>query len=781
MGNDSQAVPASPSRSWAIVVFAALVFTAALTFYLLRPPIPLPMDAPATEFSACRAIQHGYAFAKEPHPAGSPANDKVEAYILEAMKSLGIDTELVSDVHVKGHTAFRRHLVLGRIPGTANTKAFALMAHYDSTAYGPGAADDGGGVMSMLETARALKASPPLKNDVIFAFTDGEEGPKLGSTLFADGPWFQETGVLANLEARGTQGNSLLFGTSPSNGWLIEQAIQGVRYPTMSSLMYGVYQRLPFSSDFDVLRPLGMKGFDIAFIDNFAWYHTTNDRPEHLDLGTLQQHGMYALDLARHFGDIPLDGELTAPDAVYFNTLGYHMACYPMVWNGPLVLGTLLLTVLAWVVGFVRKHLSLSGFSIGIMAWPVAAGGAAAIGVGMVAALWGWPTAHDLYAHGITRIPDLYPLYHNDLYVWALAAAAVSVVALVYGGLFRRFRAQDLAAGTFVWWTVGLFVLDLFMPGAGYLLMWPLAFAALGMLLCFLMSKPGPLAPGWIVFLTPFILPAIVLALPTYRVFGYAILIMGGPGLAAYLALNLGLMAPQFDLMARVNRWWLPLSSAALAAALFSIGYVNSGFTPLRPKLDSVSYGIDHDAQRAYWLSPDPAPDEWTSQFFPANTARESCPEFALGGREKVLKAAAPIAGGYPGAKIEVKSDTTAGSVRDVTFHVSSPAQAAQLTLRWVSGGELLGASMAGKPLDTDKGKWRLDFRVFPKEGVDITLCVSAGTPVKINLLETFYGLPELPGYRPRPDYIIATPNTVNHHRKTIESNRFFVVRTVEL
>lgn len=781
MGNDSQVVSANPVRGWAFVVFGALVFTGALTFYLLRPPSPLPVDAPATDFSACRAIQHGYAFAREPHPAGSPANDKVEAYILEAMKSLGIDTELFSDMHVKGHTAFRRHLIVGRIPGASNTKAFAIMAHYDSTAYGPGAADDGGGVMAMIETARALKASPPLRNDVIFAFTDGEEGPKLGSTLFADSPWFQKTGVLANLEARGTRGNSLLFGTSPSNGWLIDEVIHGVRYPTMSSLMYDVYKRLPFSSDFDVLRLLGMKGFDIAYIDNFPWYHTKNDMPEHLDLGTLQQHGMYALDMARHFGNTPLDGELTAPDAVYFNTLGYHMVRYPMTWNGPLVLGTLLLTGLACVVGFARKHLSLSGFSMGILAWPAAAGMMAALGVGMVAALWGWPTARDLYTNGITRIPDLYPLYHNDLYVWALAAATVSVVALVYGGLCRWVRAQDLAAGTYAWWMAGLFVLDLLVPGAGYLLMWPLAFAASGMLLCFLMSKPGPLAPGWTVFLTPFVLPALVLALPTYQVFGYAIAIMGGPGLAAYLALNLGLMAPQFDLMSRANRWWLPLSCAALAAALFLTGYFNSGFTPLRPKLDSVSYGIDHDAQRAYWLSPDPAPDEWTSQFFPPDTPREMCPEFGLRGREAVLKAAAPLATEYPGAKIEIKSDTTAGSVRDVTFHVSSPANAAQLALRWVSGGELLGASMAGKPLDTDNGRWRLDFRVFPKEGADITLCVSAGTPVKINLIETFYGLPNLPGYRPRPDYIAATPNTVNHHRHTLESNRLFVARTVDL
>src|SRR5690606_12612649 len=148
-------------------------------------------------------------------------------------------------------------------------------------------------------------------NDLIFVFTDGEEGSKLGSRAFGDHPWFHETGVLANLEARGTKGHSMMFGTVDQNGWLIMQLIDAVRYPVASSLGYDVYTRMPFSTDFDELRPLGMKGFDIAFTDNFAWYHTMNDRPEHISLSTLQHHGMIGLDLARHFGRLQLNGELS--------------------------------------------------------------------------------------------------------------------------------------------------------------------------------------------------------------------------------------------------------------------------------------------------------------------------------------------------------------------------------------------------------------------------------------------------------------------------------------
>ncbi len=780
MSVNMQRMPVSPVRVWAFMVFGVLLFAAVFSLYAVRPPHPLPVDAPAEEFSACRAITHGPTIAAELHPSGSAGNFKVEQYIFETMKALGVETEIVTDLHVEGHGAAQRRMVLGRIPGTSNTKAFGLMSHYDSTPFGPGAADDGGGVMSLLETARALKASAPLKNDVIFAFTDCEEGAKLGATLFCDSPWFEKTGVLLNLEARGTQGNSLLFNTSPLNGWLVDQVIAGVRYPTTSSFMYDVYKRLPFGSDFDTLRERGMKGFDTAFIDNFPWYHTKNDIAAHLDLGTLQQHGMYTLDMARHFGSIPLDGSLTAPDAVYFNTVGYHMVRYPMAWNGPLIIVTLLLAGAVWAVGFSRKQLSISGFLLGVFAWPVAAAGSAVLAAGMVALVWGWPTAHVFYTQGITRIPDLYPLYHNTIYIVAMVSGTVAVLALVYGGLSRWVRAQNLAAASYVWWVAGLLILDRMLPGAGYLLMWPLAINALGLLLCFSLGKPGAFAAGWAVILTPFVLPALILSVPTFHVLSYTVLIMGGPGLVIYLALNLSLLAPQFDLMGRVNRWWLPLSGALLAAVLLGYGLINSSFTPLRPKLDSVSYGIDYDANAAYWLSPDAAPDEWTSQFFPADTPREECAEFGLKGTEKVMKAKAPIAEGYPGAKVEIKSDTTSGNVRDLTLHVSSPARAARLHLRLVSSGELLGASMFGKPLETERDHWRLDFRVIPEEGVDITLCVSANTPVRINTMETFYGLPEIPGFSPRPDYITATPNTVNHHRNMLESNQIYVVRTVE-
>jgi Zn-dependent M28 family amino/carboxypeptidase len=76
--------------------------------------------------------------------------------------------------------------VIVRVPGTSPTREVLITAHYDSFPGAPGAADDGVSVAAMLETMRALKAGPPLKNDLVFLFTDGEEHGWLGAKAFTE-------------------------------------------------------------------------------------------------------------------------------------------------------------------------------------------------------------------------------------------------------------------------------------------------------------------------------------------------------------------------------------------------------------------------------------------------------------------------------------------------------------------------------------------------------------------------------------------------------------------
>ena len=104
---------------------------------------------------------------------------------------------------------------MARVRGTASTGAVLLAAHYDSAPEAPGAADDGAGVAAILEAVRALRHHPPLRNDLIVVFTDGEEKGLLGARLFVrDHRWVEDVALVLDFEARGNTGPSILFETS---------------------------------------------------------------------------------------------------------------------------------------------------------------------------------------------------------------------------------------------------------------------------------------------------------------------------------------------------------------------------------------------------------------------------------------------------------------------------------------------------------------------------------------------------------------------------------------
>jgi Zn-dependent M28 family amino/carboxypeptidase len=117
-----------------------------------------------------------------------------------------------------------------------------LDAHSDSAASGPGASDNGAAVVTLLETMRALTVGPPLTNDVIFVFADGEERMDVGAHAFAtQHPWMQEVGLAINFEAMGAGEATELFDSSPQDGWLITEFLKTASYPLANSLLVNLF------------------------------------------------------------------------------------------------------------------------------------------------------------------------------------------------------------------------------------------------------------------------------------------------------------------------------------------------------------------------------------------------------------------------------------------------------------------------------------------------------------------------------------------------------------
>src|SRR5215467_3844039 len=135
----------------------------------LNPPAAASLYAPATEFSAARAMKHLQVIARSPRPVGTAEHEAVREYIAGELRSLGLEPEIQEATAVtRRPTLFHAGTVrniMALLRGTGNGKAILLASHYDSVSRGPGASDDGAAVAAMLETLRALKAGPPLHYD----------------------------------------------------------------------------------------------------------------------------------------------------------------------------------------------------------------------------------------------------------------------------------------------------------------------------------------------------------------------------------------------------------------------------------------------------------------------------------------------------------------------------------------------------------------------------------------------------------------------------------------
>ena len=256
--------------------------------------------------------------------------------------------------------------VLARLKGTGNGSAVLLVAHYDSLKESFGANDDGAAVATLLETLRTLKAGEPLKNDIIFLFTDAEELGMLGAQVFvAEHDWARDVGVVFNFEARGNSGPVMMFESSDNNGWLIGEFARAAPFPFAHSLSYEIYKLLSNDTDLTVFKEAGLVGFNFAHIDGIAHYHSPQDNLSAVDAGTIQHQGSYAVALTRHFGNVDLN-QSSNQNAVYFDLFGRVLVHYSYVWVIPLTLLTGVLFVVVLILWFPKTQASDSRNFLGI-------------------------------------------------------------------------------------------------------------------------------------------------------------------------------------------------------------------------------------------------------------------------------------------------------------------------------------------------------------------------------------------------------------------------------
>lgn len=722
-----------------VVAFLTVLCIALLAYVALhqsQPPAVVGADAPAADFSAARAMKHLAVIAQQPHPIGTAEHAKVRDYIAGELKALGLSTEIQSTSVVNtgmGAPFPAGHVdnVVARLKGTESGKALMMVGHYDSTTTSFGASDNGTAVATLLETARALKSSTPLKDDVIFLFTDGEEVGLLGAKAFVDQhAWAKDVGLVLNFDARGNSGSTIMFETSSQNGALIREFAKSAPYPVTTSLSYEIYRRLPNDTDFTEFRRAGLAGLNFAYLSGLTHHHNRLDNLANTDERSLQHQGSYALALAQQFGND--QGEVKKEgNAVFFNVFRTTFN-YSQRWVLPLVVVVAVLFIAVTVIGLKKKQLTVKGTLLGVVAFL-----AATIGACLVTMLVWWALQTFRDRLGVT--------YHTYLYASGFIALGVGVFSLVYL-LFRgKTSAPNLWLGALAWWLLLTIATGLYVPGGSYLLAWPLLFSLIGLGIMFLTDASRTISTkSFVVFLLCAI-PGFLLLVP---IIYFVYLAMGMAVLVAYVllvTLLLGLLLPLQSLVTNSNKWVVPAVAVVVFLGCIVTGSVVAKSDEGHPKENSIFYGENADTQQAVWATLDAKPDAYTSQFFSSGAKTGSINDY-VPVRFNLLYSPAPFAA-LPAPKVELLSDTKdGGDLRSLKLRVTSPRGAPSVRVYLDGGIEVVKAEVAGKLVQQDGApqRWGINYQALPPEGIELMLQVRSLEPLKIRVMDQSFEIPQL-------------------------------------
>ncbi len=733
-----------------------LVTVVALSIWLLRPPEPVPASARGVVFSAGRAIEHVRVIARAPHSVGTAANEEVRRYLMDQLSRLGLQPQVQSGTgfsafHVweGGVRAGNVHNVLGRLPGAANTRAVLLVAHYDSHEQGPGAGDDGAAVAAILETIRAVKAQSPLRNDVIVLFTDGEESGGLGADLFATShPWVKDIGLALNFDNHGDAGPAWMGETSEGNRWLIEQYAAASPYPFASSFFYtGLLMKGGSPTDLPDLMRGGLAGLNFGFGANSHVLHTRLDTADNLSQASLQHEGSHALALARHFGNLDLRQAplKSGGDEVFFDWIGARLVHYPESWVLPmhivLTIGLASLLIRATRQQRVRVRAM-------VYAALICAGALAAIPALLAGVRWRFDKAfRSRLLMGDTP--------SNWLLFTALIVLAMACAIWTMGFLRHRFGLLNLAAAGLVLSWIVTTALAIGLPASSYLLFWPLLFAtaSFAWLTVEERSMAAPLLAA---------VPALLLFGPFFYLlgqFGGALGIVTPVAVGVTVALLSVLLAPFSNGLApgpSATRS-VPALLLAGAAVLGVWGVVLSRFSTRHPRPDTILYVLNADNHHAIWLSFDDSPDAWTEQFLSGHPKRGNLPDYPHFSNN-LWNSAPPI--DLPAPEVQVLESSSDHNLRSLHLRVRSPRHATSVELNLGRSTELVAASIGGRDPFADKVRGRqgsphqirlIPFYGVPDEGVEMILKLKCAGPCNIGVYDRSLGLPNLPGFSPRP------------------------------
>ena len=325
--------------------FPIALIAALLVAQWLRDPPALRTASEPTAVSIANLSKTVTSITTAPHVAASSAQQQARDTLVAEFKSLGLQVETQSTFGVRQSPRRSRFVsfspvenIVAVLPGRdRNTPAVALMAHYDSVPFSPGASDDASGTASVVEAARLLAQGPQPARDVIFLITDAEEQGLIGAQAFFNEHLLSaHIGAVVNVEARGSRGPATMFQTSPGNSDLVELWARHALHPSGNSTTDAIYRLLPNDTDLSVSLEKGKIGINAAFIDGQFDYHSPTDSIANLDPRTLQHLGDFAFTTTRALAMAETLPTQTG-DSAYFDVFRLTVVRYPIAWGWGLI------------------------------------------------------------------------------------------------------------------------------------------------------------------------------------------------------------------------------------------------------------------------------------------------------------------------------------------------------------------------------------------------------------------------------------------------------------
>lgn len=362
-----------------------------------------------TTFNTSIALEHLHSITKEQHSVFDyDAHEDVRQYLLSTSKELaGADNVFEQNYLTKSNknptidknnneikyldidpsdyeldAEYDIRNVLVKIPGKNDT-GILLAAHYDSRGHTSrdgelagsyGAADDGYGVVTMLEVMRLMAEEKSLENSVYFLFTDAEE-TLLGGSILASKTesLMNNINFVINIEARGLRGPAYMFETSKNNSKVLS-LYNKAKDPVSYSVAPAVYSILPNFTDFTSFTEVGKAGINFATLNDINDYHVPGDNYANVNPSSIQHYGSQILPVVKEYASNAKYSDMNyfnaTSDNVFFNFLPGVFVSYPHVIAVILAILVLVLLIAIITYAVIKKQFSVKQYfkSMGIFA-----------------------------------------------------------------------------------------------------------------------------------------------------------------------------------------------------------------------------------------------------------------------------------------------------------------------------------------------------------------------------------------------------------------------------